>query len=102
MSQDALDLRPLEITDGSGSTGMNDEQTVSVVHAIGDQVVVWRMRTFAARSRMAGGWLLDARDTGQLLAVLGNAVVHATEAGAAVLARVGLIPAALVDEAEAA
>jgi hypothetical protein len=81
---------------------MNDEQAVSVVHAIGDQVVVWRMRTFAARSRMAGGWLLDARDAGQLLAVLGNAVVHATAAGAAVLATIGLVPVALIDDAEAA
>lgn len=81
---------------------MNDEQAVSVVHAIGDEVVVWRMRTFAARSRMVGGWVLDARDIGQLLSVLGDAVLHATEAGAAVLARAGLTPAALVADAEAA
>jgi hypothetical protein len=73
-----------------------------VVHAIGDEVVVWRMRIFALRSRMVGGWVLDARDIGQLLAVLGDAVVHATEAGAAVLARAGLTPAALIDETEAA
>jgi hypothetical protein len=81
---------------------MSDEQAVSVVHAIGDQVVVWRKRTFAARGRMTGGWLLDARDTSALLAVLGNAVVHATEAGAAVLTAAGLSFAALVDDAEAA
>jgi hypothetical protein len=51
---------------------------------------------------MVGGWVLDARDIGQLLSVLGDAVVHATEAGAAVLAQAGLTPAVLVDDAEAA
>jgi hypothetical protein len=81
---------------------MNEEQAVSLVHAVGNEVVVWRMRTFALRTRMVGGWVLDARDIGQLLSVLGDAVVHATEAGAAVLARAGLTPAALVDDAEAA
>ena len=87
---------------GRRERAVNDEQAVSVVHAVGDQVVVWRMRTFAARRRMAGGWVLDARDTAQLCAVLGNAVVHATEAGALVLAAAGLTPAELIEDAEAA
>jgi hypothetical protein len=77
---------------------MNDEQQVSVVHAVGDQVVVWRMRTFASRRRMAGGWVLDARDAAQLRAVLGDNRIAATAAGAAVLARAGLTPVELVDD----
>jgi hypothetical protein len=81
---------------------MNDEQAVSVVHAYGDQIVVWRMRTFAARRRMAGGWVLDARDADQLRAVLGDHRVAATAAGAAVLARFGMTPVELIDDAEAA